>query len=261
MPAKQVRVREAAAQALPPLPLGPNHTKSDALHPIKFVGELHPWPNFLRLVETYAQSLRWSNKLIRYSNAPGSPEAESQLIGDETGVQGVFNHSVGYYVGKMLQAQSIDLQFADFKCLGLAYANTPDSTLMTGNTQLRIVGELKVPWIEEHKMSTVYYAEDALRHLLAQPLKYMKDLKCMYGFMSNYDETIFLTQQFIQGKWAVDYSPVIHSSISYVKTDLGDVLATPTVSLRQCFLAIAHRAQGQGPVDNTTPTSQWVVKI
>ncbi|KAJ5273886.1 hypothetical protein N7478_009011 [Penicillium angulare] len=261
MPAKQARVREIASQALPPFLLGPNHTKSNALHDIEFVGELHRWSNFLRFVENEIQGQRWSTKVIKYTHRLGNPEAESQVIGDETGLQGVFSHSVGFMVGKILKAQSIDLEFADFKCLGNHYANTPDSILMTKNVELKVVGELKVPWVYEHEMCEAYEEESMLRYLLAQPIKYMKDLNCMYGFMSNYCETIFLRQEFIAGRWIIDYSPVVRASTSYVKTDMADLQATPVVSLRQCFLAVAALAQTQGPVYNTTPNSEWVVKL
>lgn len=259
MPAKQARVREVAAQALPPLPQGPNHTNSNALHNIEYVGELCHWVDFLRFVEIHIQGQTWSNKVIKYTPRLDGPEAESHLIGDETGLQGVFNHSVGFMVGKILRAQSIDLQFADFKCLGDPYPKTPDSILMTSIAHLKVIGELKVPWVSAHQMSEAYEEETMLRHLLARPIKYMKDLDCMYGFMSNYCETIFLRQVFIGSRWAVEYSPVIQASTSYVKTDLGDLLATPIVSLRQCFLAIAALAQTQGPVNNTTRMSEWVV--
>ncbi|OQD60011.1 hypothetical protein PENPOL_c033G07087 [Penicillium polonicum] len=169
MPAKQARVREVASQALPPLPLGPNHTKSNAIHNIRYVGEIHRWSNFLRFVQTYVQGQRWSNRVIKYTHRLGDPEVESNLIGDETGLQGVFNHSVGFIVGKILKAQSIGLEFADFKCLGNPDANTPDSIMMTTNGQLKVVGELKAPWVEEHKMSEE--KKTMLRHLLAQPIK------------------------------------------------------------------------------------------
>ncbi|KAI2788343.1 hypothetical protein POX_e06357 [Penicillium oxalicum] len=262
MPPKQVRAREMASQAIPPVPIGPHQTTSNALHRIKFLGELHRWPNFFRGIESYIQSTRWSTKAIKYTHTSGNPEAESHLIVDEAGLQGLFNHSIGYLVGKILEVQSIDLQFADFRCLGSQYAKTPDSILMTTNTatpELKMLGELKVWWIEEHDLVEAYGNESALRRLLAQPIQYMKDLNCMYGFMSNYQQTIFLRQQFICGKWVVDYSPVILASTSYIKTDLGDFLATPIVSLRQCFLAIAHQAQTQGPVSNLTPNWQWVM--
>lgn len=261
MPPKQARVREVVSQALPPLPIGPNHTKSNALHDIEYVGELHHWSNFLRFVETQIQGQNWTNKLVKYNNSSINPEAESHLIGDETGIQCIFNHSVGFIVGKILKLESIDLQFADFKCLGKRYANTPDSILMTKNAQLKIVGELKVPWVVEHDMSAAYEDETLLRHLLAQPIEYMKDLGCKYGFMSNYSETIFLRQELVEDRWVIDYSPVIRASTSYTKTDLGNLWATPVVSLRQCFFAVAALAQAQELVHNTTPMSQWVVSL
>ncbi|KAJ5515625.1 hypothetical protein N7527_007185 [Penicillium freii] len=147
MPAKQAHVREVASQAFLLLPLGPNHTKSNAIHNIKYVGEIHRWSNFLRFVETY------SNKVIKYTYLLGDPEAESNLIGDET----------------VCKAQSIGLEFADFKCLGNPYANTPDSIILTTNGKLNVIGELKAPWVEEHKMSEE--KKTMLRHLLAQPIK------------------------------------------------------------------------------------------
>ncbi|KAB8259514.1 hypothetical protein BDV32DRAFT_150398 [Aspergillus pseudonomiae] len=120
---KQARARKVAFQVLPLFSLGPNHTKSNALYDIEF---------------------RWSNKVIKYTHGLGDPEAESHLTGDETGLWGVFNHSVAFMVGKVPKAQSIDLKFADSKCLGSPYANTPDNILMTKNTQLKVIRELKV---------------------------------------------------------------------------------------------------------------------
>lgn len=49
---------------------------------------------------------------------------------------------------------------------------------------------------------------------------------------------------------------LVNSEVKF-KTDLGDLLATPGVPLRQCFLAVAALAQAQGPVNNTTPKSEW----
>jgi hypothetical protein len=55
-------------------------------------------------VETSVQSQTWSNKVIKYTHRLGNTEPESQLIGDETGRQGVFNHSVGFTAGKIPKA-------------------------------------------------------------------------------------------------------------------------------------------------------------
>ena len=46
--------------------------------------------------------------------------------------------------------------------------------------------------MREHRFSKAYEEESELRHLLAQPLKYMRDFKCKYGFLSNYNKAIFL---------------------------------------------------------------------
>jgi hypothetical protein len=60
--------------------------------------------------------------------------------------------------------------------------------MANGNNQLNVVGELKA-----------HDDEELLQARLAQPIKYMQELNCMYGFVSNYEETIFLRQQLING--------------------------------------------------------------
>ncbi|KAJ5124341.1 uncharacterized protein N7515_008166 [Penicillium bovifimosum] len=114
MPVKQARMREMASQALSPFPLGPNNTKSNAFHDI----------------ENAHGPEQQSHKVHPRTRRP---EADSHLIGDETGLQGVFNRSMGYIVGTVLKAQSLDEEFADFKCLGNTYANTPDSILVASS--------------------------------------------------------------------------------------------------------------------------------
>ncbi|KAJ5273130.1 hypothetical protein N7478_008255 [Penicillium angulare] len=47
---------------------------------------------------------KWSQKVIKCIRRLESPEAKSHLIGDETGLQSAFNHSVGFMVGKVLKA-------------------------------------------------------------------------------------------------------------------------------------------------------------
>jgi hypothetical protein len=53
------------------------------------------------------------------------------LAVDEHGVQGRFQQSVGQVLGKVLDAQGINAHFADFKCLGSAYKETPDIVSMS----------------------------------------------------------------------------------------------------------------------------------
>jgi hypothetical protein len=81
----------------------------------------------------------------------------------------------------------------------------------------------------------------------------------MYGFPSNYDDSIFIKQSFINGAWVVEYSPVIRSSTTFVKLKPGDSLTSSMVSVKQCFFHLASIAHRKGPVINTTPKPQWVI--
>jgi hypothetical protein len=84
----------------------------------------------------------------------------------------------------------------------------------------------------------------------------MQDLDCMYGFISNYEETIFLRQQHINGTWEVEYSPIIDPTTSHVPSDPSNPLVSPIFSARQSFFYLASLAAAQGPVMNR---AQWVV--
>lgn len=165
---------------------------------------------------------------------------------------------MGTVLGHIFEALSIDAHFADFKCLGSTYHNTPDVILKTSQNELMVIGELKSPWITEHKIGSAYLDEALLRTLLAQPLDYMQDLDCMYGFLSTYVETMFIRMVEVNGEWEVHYSPVIDAATSYIES--ASTQGLPSVSLRQCFLHVANEASREGPVCNNTPKSQWVVR-
>lgn len=71
----------------------------------------------------------------------------------------------------------------------------------------------------------------------------------VYGFLSNYEETVFLRQVINnQGMWRVEYPPVVLSSTTN----------PPNISLRQCSFHTGCDALKQGLVNNTTPG--WIVR-
>jgi hypothetical protein len=137
------------------------------------------------------------------------------------------------------------VNFSDFKCLGLGYENTPDSVLKTQRQELKVVGEIKVPWIKAHQPSRAYEDEDALRRLLAQPVQYMQDLGCAYRFYTTYNETMFLRQVLVNGMWKIQYSPCVLAEYCYQETS---PLTPLIVSFKQCFLYVATLARQQGPL-------------
>jgi hypothetical protein len=105
---------------------------------------------------------------------------------------------IGQEFGAVLEAKSIKICFADFKCSGVTYKNTPDIVALSENLGvigIKLVGELKVRWIPEHSLSDATINDQAqLAIKLAQPLRDMQKLGCEYGFISTYEETVFLRQ-------------------------------------------------------------------
>lgn len=117
-----------------------------------------------------------------------------------------------------------------------------------------MIGELKVPWIGEHQIRPKLANEDHLRRLLAQPIMYMQNTGCMYGFLSTYEETIFLRQVIDNnGVWRIEYSPVVLYSTIYDR-----LMTNPlAISARQCFFYVGIEALSQGPVNNAS--TGWIV--
>jgi hypothetical protein len=61
-----------------------------------------------------------------------------------------------------------------------------------GTTDVKLVGELKVPWVAKHDLRTAMRGIPGLRQKIAQPLRDVQCLGCEYGFISTYEDTIFL---------------------------------------------------------------------
>jgi hypothetical protein len=70
---------------------------------------------------------------------------------------------------------------------GEPYSGIPDVILKNNTNELKVIGKLKVPWVAQHEMG--YLCDEAdLRTLLAEPINYMQDLNCIYGFLSMMSE-------------------------------------------------------------------------
>lgn len=118
---------------------------SSALHDVEFVGPLRHWSTFPRAVEATGASQNWSNRVIKYTQKSYDIDVETVYVGGEHGVQGRFQQLLGQGLGQVLDAQSIDLHFADFKRLSSPYSNTPDAVIMAGNNELNVVENSKFP--------------------------------------------------------------------------------------------------------------------
>jgi hypothetical protein len=87
---------------------------------------------------------------------------------------------------------------------------------------------------------------------------YMRDLSLKYGFLSTYEQTIFVRQELVNGQWELQYSPSIRHSTSATSVALPANF-TRSVSLRQSFWHLATLAQAGHVATNPLPSAQWVV--
>lgn len=216
----QLHAQDVIREALPPLLVSQHHTTSSALTNKTFIGPLREWTTFLRDVQSFHKSQRWSRKIVGHELVSRDVHRERVYVGDEHGLQGRFQQSVGQVVGSALEAQSTQIVFGDFKAAGVHYNLVPDFALISTDPsdthKLKAIGELKVPWVPVHDFESYEGHEADMRKLLAQPIGYMLGLRIMYGWMTNYDQTIFLRQTFVGNSWGIEYSPTIKWTTPYI---------------------------------------------
>lgn len=135
-------------------------------------------------------------------------------------------------------SQSKVIRFADLNRVQSTSTGPSDGILEDDDHFLKVVWELRVPWLCEHFLDDKLDDMNELRNILAQPIKYMQMLGCVYGFLSKYKETAFLRQLInSQGLWRVECSPVARSSTTYDRRARNPHV----VSIRQCFFPVGCR--------------------
>ena len=76
----------------------------------------------------------------------------------------------------------------------------------------------------------------------------MKEGGVRYGFLSNYNQTVFLKQDYVNSVWRLYVSDVVMHN---TKSNAG-----PT--LRQCFWYLLNRLTTDYHIENTLSMTQWV---
>ncbi|KAN0067111.1 hypothetical protein V8E54_014758 [Elaphomyces granulatus] len=110
-------------------------------------------------------------------------------------------------------AMGVNLVFADYKASqGRATGSkVPDITCMTQNRAVRILGEIKTPWVNQHDLEAAIMIGGArFRRVFGQIAFYMRAAQLTYAFISIYRQTIFLKQEYRHGGWPLCHTPVIH---------------------------------------------------
>jgi hypothetical protein len=162
--------REVVRAALPDLITGPGKTTHPALHMIWFRGRSERWQTFEQDAMQHFQQTDWNRhrRVLTYrpanSPSPASIAREHFICGDEAGVQGRFNQHIGQVMSAVSVAMGIDLAFADYKAntSRTVDSKVPDIICMTRSGGLRIIGEIKTPWIKAHDIQRAMIAGGTL---------------------------------------------------------------------------------------------------
>ncbi|CAG8144969.1 unnamed protein product [Penicillium nalgiovense] len=237
---------EALLNPLPDLLQAPYKTQSPALHGIKYIGPLHRWRNFDIDVRKSMSKDKFDT-VVECTTRDSDIKQEQVYVADETGVQGQFEQAVGQVLGRVFEAEGVDIRFADFKAAGIGYSKTPDAAIVSRNSPptLKAVGELKTPLVVNHQLSKWYPEEREMCHTIGQVVEYMLDQKLPYGFHSTYEETIFLHLVRVNGVWRVEYSPLVNSGRA-------------GLPLRPCFWHLAKLAAAEERLQNLPPKGRLI---
>ncbi|KAJ5202292.1 hypothetical protein N7449_004371 [Penicillium cf. viridicatum] len=245
-------------EPLPDLDISSRRTTRHALHQIHFIGALQPWANFEADVANTYNGQTWSPRALASSltgnSLTGSVHEEQVFVSDERGIQGRLEGRAGTVLGAVFRAQNHNLKLGSFKGAQPPYQGclkAPDFVLMTSAHDAKVVGEAKAPWIAEHCLDNLVDefengdTEQTLRHALGQIARYMLETRLKYGFLTTYEQTIFLRKADVGRVWGLEYSPVIYH---------GDRGSTPgrTVSFCQSIYHVGLLALADSAFDTGT---------
>jgi hypothetical protein len=142
------------------------------------------------------------------------------------------------------------------------------------------IGEVKTPWAHDiDKMSQTtrlggnfrrllgqyrYCSLTSLTFTLGQIVKYMLDEQRKYGFITTYEQTIFLKQELVGKEWVLFISHVFDHTVRSISPQSGERSFGPgdlreKVSVRLAMLTLLwlSRTKEDYFANNTTPN--WVV--
>ncbi|KAJ5772828.1 hypothetical protein N7457_007724 [Penicillium paradoxum] len=144
-----------------------------------------------------------STSKLTGNSIASSVNKEFIFVSDERGIQGRLEERAGTALGAVFVAQPRDLKLDAFKSVLPPYPGhkkAPDFMLITVAHKAKVVGEAKFPWIPEHYQRDLVrefeagIIEEPFRHALGQIAQYIIELGPKYGFLTTYDQTIFLRE-------------------------------------------------------------------
>ncbi|KAF3480056.1 uncharacterized protein GIQ15_05403 [Arthroderma uncinatum] len=253
-------------------------TMSSAWHDIYYLGELRPWHMMKEAKAWTASNLLKKQPLsvnvesiMKYA---GYIHHEHYLCGDEQSICGRFAQNALGPASAVAIHNGINFRFGDHKvCIESqnpgnkrhipdhvavdCSARTPDELeMLLTEPNMAVVGEAKTPWKHDlcEYVSRYKKGQDThLRRALGQIASYMYRYQMRYGFLTTYNDTIFLQQdRGSDGKSRLLFSPPINAFSSPNNDD-------DNVSVRQCLYYILSviNQTNQREMENTFKEEDW----
>lgn len=175
MPSGAAQRALAVVQApLPDLWVGSNHTTTSDLHDNRFIGTLRFWPSFKFTVQSFCAGINWDQYtqalIYKTSKHWDLNHREQTEVGDKKALQAVFQKRLGDPVTAICRVTDRDAQVTDFKATSAVQINrlVPDLAIAKAGNSLAAVGEVNVPWVEEHELGLAMGETDHLRNVLGR---------------------------------------------------------------------------------------------
>ncbi|KAM5484756.1 hypothetical protein McanCB56680_002270 [Microsporum canis] len=280
----QLRLRDSHSILAEPLPdlltREGYRTTSSAWHKEYYIGPIKIW-DLEEEVRRWTSS-EYLNKgtlsvdLDRVSEQPGYIHQEHYLCGDEQSVCGRFAQNALGPVSAVAFHNGIKYRFGDCKvCLesqssgndrflpdhvavkcSAANINELRALPKSSKPNIVLVGEAKTPWkhdLQDYMDNFMRENQMGLRLALGQIASYMHRFKMLYGFLTTYNETIFLRQALKGGV------PRLYVSQPIMNTSSG-VGNNNDVSVRQClyYLLAVIDNSGKYTFENKLAYSHWI---
>ncbi|KAN0086909.1 hypothetical protein V8E54_000597 [Elaphomyces granulatus] len=213
---------------LPDLHCGDRGTRKARRHYILSPDQIRDWNGFESEIRQRTAAVFGNPTAL----VPFPPSVEYYSVGNEGSVGGRVVQNIFHELGVVLALQTLPVQFADVQVSQPPQHEPrtyPDTTIQSFGAQVRVVGEYKTPW------TTNFDIMEPPNHLkaLGQLARYMDDYRTRYGFLTTYDQTVFLRRT---GPWTFEKSPVIYHRATSTTNPV-------TVSTRECmffFSRLAH---------------------
>lgn len=196
----------------------PSTTQTWAIHKkLRVTAQLIPWDDFEQTVRLQGRGNELRKTHLQHSPKnlkPNHISNEQLFCGNELSIHARFFQNVCHPMTSVYRDMGILCRFGDDKgCAGHNLGGEPDIVCLTDTGQPRLVGEMKTPWahnIEEAMDPARPHRET----WLAQITQYMFESGCRYGFLSTYEQTVFLKlERYPQNSsYALWYSDIILSN-------------------------------------------------